>query len=119
MWQTLARALPASLISQEEARPSASSPQWLPLINKSDAVLYPIDGRSGTGSLLSKDKVVRGAGTEPLDYGSDSSEDLLYTESGALDADGFRESCPRIVSYLKADAIRKKINVKSIFMGIL
>ena len=86
---------------------------------KSDAVLYPIDGRSGTGSLLSKDKVVRGAGTEPLDYGSDSSEDLLYTESGALDADGFRESCPRIVSYLKADAIRKKINVKLIFMGIL
>lgn len=32
MWQTLARALPASLMSQEEARPSASSPQWLPLI---------------------------------------------------------------------------------------
>ena len=70
----------------------------------SDAVLYHIDGRSGTGSLLSKDKIVRGAGTEPLDYGKDSGEDLLYTESDSLDADGFRESSPRIVSYLKADA---------------
>lgn len=69
----------------------------------SDAVVYNVDGRSGGGSLLSKDKVVRGTGIDALDYGKEHGEDLMYSESDSLSADGFRESSPRIVSYLKAD----------------
>lgn len=37
-------------------------------------VLLGIDGRRNDGAILSKDKVARSAGTEPLDYGSTTGE---------------------------------------------
>lgn len=78
---------------------------FAPLVSayNSDAVVYHVDGRSGGGSILGKDKVVRGTGIDALDYGKEHGEDLLYAESDSLSADGFRESSPHIVSYLKAD----------------
>ena len=66
-----------------------------------DMVLYALDGRKGDGAILSKDKVVRGTGVEPLDYGSTSGEDLLYQSSDSLSENGFKENALRIVSYIK------------------
>ena len=68
-----------------------------------DMVLYALDGRKGDGAILSKDKVVRGTGVEPLDYGSTSGEDLLYQSSDSLSENGFKESALRVVSYLKTN----------------
>ena len=68
-----------------------------------DMVLYALDGRKGDGVILSKDKVVRGTGVEPLDYGSTSGEDLLYQSSDSLSENGFKESVLRVVSYLKTN----------------
>ena len=53
--------------------------------------------------LRRTDKAVRVQGTEPLDYGSETGEDLLYASTDSLPADGFRETSPRIATYLKAD----------------
>lgn len=68
-----------------------------------DMVLYGIDGRSGAGSLLTKDKAVRATGTDALDYGSETGEDLLYQSSDSLDEEGFKESAIRVMTYMKAD----------------
>ena len=68
-----------------------------------DMVVYALDGRKGDGAILSKDKVVRGTGVEPLDYGSTSGEDLLYQSSDSLSENGFKESALRVVSYLKTN----------------
>ena len=54
-------------------------------------VLLGIDGRRNDGAILSKDKVARGAGTEPFDYGSTTGEDLLYQSSDSLSENGSRK----------------------------
>ena len=67
-------------------------------------VLLGIDGRRNDGAILSKDKVARGAGTEPLDYGSTTGEDLLYQSSDSLSENGFKESALRVVFYFKVNS---------------
>lgn len=67
-------------------------------------VLLGIDGRRNDGAILSKDKVARSAGTEPLDYGSTTGEDLLYQSSDSLSENGFKESALRVVSYFKVNS---------------
>ena len=67
-------------------------------------VLLGIDGRRNDGAILSKDKVARSAGTEPLDYGSTAGEDLLYQSSDSLSENGFKESALRVVSYFKVNS---------------
>lgn len=69
-----------------------------------DMVLLGIDGRKNDGAILSKDKVVRSAGTEPLDYGSTVGEDLLYQSSDSLSEKGFKEGALRVVSYFKVNS---------------
>ena len=54
-----------------------------------DMLLYSLDGRKGGGSILSKDKAVRANGTEPLDYGKDTGEDLLFSSSDRQSATDF------------------------------
>ncbi len=75
----------------------------LPDTEGTDMLLYGIGGREGGGTVFTKDKAVRVQGTEPLDYGSETGEDLLYASTDSLPADGFRETSPRIATYLKAD----------------
>lgn len=67
-------------------------------------VLLGIDGRRNDGAILSKDKVARSAGTEPLDYGSTTGEDLLYQSSDSLSENGFKESALRVVFYFKVNS---------------
>lgn len=69
-----------------------------------DMLLYGVDGRAGSGSLLTKDKVVRAKGTDALDYGSETGEDLLYQSSDSLSVEGFKESALRLVTYMKTNA---------------
>ena len=69
-----------------------------------DMVLLGIDGRKNDGAILSKDKVARSAGTEPLDYGSTAGEDFLYQSSDSLSENGFKESALRVVSYFKINS---------------
>ena len=66
-------------------------------------LLYSLDGRKGGGSILSKDKAVRAHGTEPLDYGKDTGEDLLFSSSDRQSATDFRESSVRVLTYLKSN----------------
>ena len=66
-------------------------------------LLYSLDGRKGGGSILSKDKAVRANGTEPLDYGKDTGEDLLFSSSDRQSATDFRESSVRVLTYLKSN----------------
>ena len=68
-----------------------------------DMLLYSLDGRKGGGSILSKDKAVRANGTEPLDYGKDTGEDLLFSSSDRQSATDFRESSVRVLTYLKSN----------------
>lgn len=68
-----------------------------------DMLLYSLDGRKGGGSILSKDKAVRAHGTEPLDYGKDTGEDLLFSSSDRQSATDFRESSVRVLTYLKSN----------------
>lgn len=68
-----------------------------------DMVLYAINGRKGSGTVFTKDKAVRTQGTDPLDYGSENGEDLVYSSSDSLSEDEFKEQSPRIATYLKAD----------------
>lgn len=75
----------------------------LPDTDGTDMLLYGMGGREGAGTVFTKDKAVRVQGTEPLDYGSETGEDLLYASTDSLPADGFRETSPRIATYLKAD----------------
>ena len=76
---------------------------FLPDTEGTDMLLYGMGGREGAGTVFTKDKAVRVQGTEPLDYGSETGEDLLYASTDSLPADGFRETSPRIATYLKAD----------------
>ena len=69
-------------------------------------VLLGIDGRRNDGAVLSKDKLARRAGTEPLDYGSTTGEDLLNQSSDSLSGKGFKESALRVVSYFKVASIK-------------
>lgn len=68
-----------------------------------DMLLYSLDGRKGGGSILSKDKAVRANGTEPLDYGKETGEDLLFSSSDRQSATDFRESSVRVLTYLKSN----------------
>lgn len=68
-----------------------------------DMLLYGINGRPGDGALFSKDKVVRRMGTEALDYGSETGEDLLYSSSDSLPEEELKESLLRVATYFKAD----------------
>lgn len=74
-------------------------------------VLLGIDGRRNDGAILSKDKVARSAGTEPLDYGSTTGEDLLYQSSDSLSENGFKESALRVVSYSRSTVHRHRCGV--------
>ncbi len=69
-------------------------------------VLLGIDGRRNDGAILSKDKVARSAGTEPLDYGSTTGEDFLNQSSDSLSENGLKESALRVVSYFKVASIK-------------
>lgn len=68
-----------------------------------DMVLYAVNGRKGSGTVFTKDKAVRTQGIDPLDYGSENGEDLVYSSSDSLPEDEFKEQSPRIATYLKAD----------------
>lgn len=68
-----------------------------------DMILYAVNGRKAAGTIVTKDKSIRVRGTEPLDYGNENGEDLLYTSSDSITENQFRETSPRIVTYLKAD----------------
>lgn len=68
-----------------------------------DMLIYSLDGRKGGGSILSKDKAVRANGTEPLDYGKNTGEDLLFSSSDRQSATDFRESSVRVLTYLKSN----------------
>lgn len=74
----------------------------LPATPSADMVLYGLNGQAGTGTLLTRDKAVRATGIEPLDYGNEQGEDLLYTTSDDVTSDRFKETSPRIVTYLKS-----------------
>lgn len=71
-----------------------------------DMVLLGIDGRRNDGAILCKDKVARSAGTEPLDYGSTTGENLLNQSSDSLFENGLKESALRVVSYFKVASIK-------------
>ena len=49
-----------------------------------DMVLYAVNGRKGSGTVFTKDKAVRTQGIDPLDYGSENGEDLVYSSSDSL-----------------------------------
>lgn len=75
----------------------------LPSTISRDMILYSVNGRKKEGTIFTKDKAVRGYGIEPLNYGDEHGEDLLYASSDSLSENQFRETSPRIVTYLKAD----------------
>lgn len=85
-----------------------------------DMLLYSLDGRKGGGSILSKDKAVRANGTEPLDYGKDTGEDLLFS-SDRQSATDFRESSVRVLTYLKSNrpgtGLWGENSVSNLFVG--
>lgn len=76
---------------------------YQPATSSQDMVLYAINGRDGFGSIMSKDKVLRAREVTPLDYGSDTGDDLLYKSSEQISEEKFREMSPRIATYFKAD----------------
>lgn len=78
-----------------------------------DMLLYSLDGRKGGGSILSKDKAVRANGTEPLDYGKDTGEDLLFSSSDRQSATDFRESSVRVLTYLRATVPERAFGEKT------
>lgn len=86
-----------------------------------DMLLYSLDGRKGGGSILSKDKAVRANGTEPLDYGKDTGEDLLFSSSDRQSATDFRESSVRVLTYLKSNrpgtGLWGESSVSNLFVG--
>ena len=86
-----------------------------------DMLLYSLDGRKGGGSILSKDKAVRANGTEPLDYGKDTGEDLLFSSSDRQSATDFRESSVRVLTYLKSNrpgtGLWGENSVSNLFVG--
>lgn len=86
-----------------------------------DMMLYSLDGRKGGGSILSKDKAVRANGTEPLDYGKDTGEDLLFSSSDRQSATDFRESSVRVLTYLKSNrpgtGLWGENSVSNLFVG--
>ena len=86
-----------------------------------DMLLYSLDGRKGGGSILSKDKAVRANGTEPLDYGKDTGEDLLFSSSDRQSATDFRESSIRVLTYLKSNrpgtGLWGENSVSNLFVG--
>lgn len=86
-----------------------------------DMLLYSLDGRKGGGSILSKDKAVRANGTEPLDYGKETGEDLLFSSSDRQSATDFRESSVRVLTYLKSNrpgtGLWGENSVSNLFVG--
>ena len=86
-----------------------------------DMLLYSLDGRKGGGSILSKDKAVRANGTDPLDYGKDTGEDLLFSSSDRQSATDFRESSVRVLTYLKSNrpgtGLWGENSVSNLFVG--
>lgn len=86
-----------------------------------DMLLYSLNGRKGGGSILSKDKAVRANGTEPLDYGKDTGEDLLFSSSDRQSATDFRESSVRVLTYLKSNCpgtgLWGENSVSNLFVG--
>lgn len=86
-----------------------------------DMLLYSLDGRKGGGSILSKDKAVRANGTEPLDYGKNTGEDLLFSSSDRQSATDFRESSVRVLTYLKSNrpgtGLWGENSVSNLFVG--
>lgn len=86
-----------------------------------DMLIYSLDGRKGGGSILSKDKAVRANGTEPLDYGKDTGEDLLFSSSDRQSATDFRESSVRVLTYLKSNrpgtGLWGENSVSNLFVG--
>ena len=86
-----------------------------------DMLLYSLDGRKGGGSILSKDKAVRANGMEPLDYGKDTGEDLLFSSSDRQSATDFRESSVRVLTYLKSNrpgtGLWGENSVSNLFVG--
>ena len=86
-----------------------------------DMLLYSLDGRKGGGSILSKDKAVRANGTEPLDYGKETGEDLVFSSSDRQSATDFRESSVRVLTYLKSNrpgtGLWGENSVSNLFVG--
>lgn len=68
-----------------------------------DNILYGINSQDNQGSIVTKDIVARVEGVDPLDYGSENGEDLMYSSEDSKDIDEFKETAIRIASYLKAD----------------
>lgn len=86
-----------------------------------DMLLYSLGGRKGGGSILSKDKAVRANGTEPLDYGKETGEDLVFSSSDRQSATDFQESSVRVLTYLKSDrpgtGLWGENSVSNLFVG--
>lgn len=75
----------------------------LPSTTSRDMILYAVNGRKKAGTIVTKDKAVRGYGVDPLNYGDESGDDLLYTSSDPITENQFKEESPRIVTYFKSD----------------
>lgn len=61
-----------------------------------DNILYGINSQDNQGSIVTKDIVARVEGVDPLDYGSENGEDLMYSSEDSKDIDEFKETAIRI-----------------------
>lgn len=70
----------------------------------SDMTVYGINSRRrGEGAALTKDKLLRASGIEPIDYGSAEGEDLIHKSSDTISPERFKETALRVVTYMKAN----------------
>lgn len=68
-----------------------------------DQILYGINSQENQGVIVTTDKAARVEGIDPLDYGSEEGEDLMYSSADSKSVDEFKESAIRMATYLKAD----------------
>lgn len=91
-----------SVLSRSSLTQSTVMGVFAPYAYVSEEVMFGIADGMGGGTLVTSDKVVKQGDSEPLDYGKEQGEDLVYNGKDSIPENIFKEHSVKVFAYYRA-----------------